>query len=427
MGSPSMNDSSASADRAPVVIIGAGLAGLACARELTRAGLPCLILDAADRIGGRVTTDEVDGFLLDRGFQVFLDSYPEAQRQLDLPALALGSFTPGALIRRGDRVARVGDPWRDPIAGLQSVLGGSFTVADGLRMLGLRSDTLRGGSGDRDSGGSMLDALRERGFSDRSVERFFRPFFAGVLLDESLGTTGVWFEFLFGMFASGRATLPARGMRAIPEQLAASLPSGTIRLGARVGAIEGCDVLLTSGERIHSTAVVIATESGTAATLDARISDPGAFGCRTIYFAADSAPIAEPILMLDGSAERRGPIHHLCVPSGVCASYAPAGRTLISATSVGISALDDAEFTAAAQRQMEGWFGATVVRQWRPLAVHRIPNALPQRFPNEQARDEAVRIGEGVFACGDHLETPSINGALRSGRRAADAVRSCRL
>ncbi|WKW11602.1 NAD(P)/FAD-dependent oxidoreductase [Pseudogemmatithrix spongiicola] len=406
-----------------VIVIGGGLAGLAAARTLLAAGVTPLVLEAADEVGGRVATDEVDGFLLDRGFQVLLDSYPEARRQLDLAALQLGRFAPGAMIRREGGFGRVADPWRDPVAGLRSLVSGAFTPFDALRMLRLRSDAILALEGEPALRGDETAArgLHHRGFSDRAIERFFRPFFGGVFLDSQLGAPVHWFDFLFGMFATGHATLPTGGMRAIPRQLAAGLPPEALRTQARVRSLKGTRVELTSGETHDAEAVILATDARNAPVLLPGSRTPQWASCVTLYYAAPESPTRAPLLVLNGMG-RREPVNHVCVPSDVSASYAPPGQALVSATVVGSGHADDGVLDRDARAQLSGWFGAPRVNAWRLLRVVRVPFALPRSVPAPDHVAGAVRLGPTLYGCGDYLETPSINGALRSGRRAAEAL-----
>lgn len=406
-----------------VIIIGGGLAGLAAARTLAAAGVTPLVLEANAEVGGRVATDEVDGFLLDRGFQVLLDSYPEARMQLDLAALQLGRFAPGAMIRVGGRFGRVADPWRDPLAGLRSLVSGAFTPLDALRMLRLRSEAILALEGEPSLRGDETAArgLNRRGFSDLAIERFFRPFFGGVFLDAQLGAPVHWFDFLFGMFAIGHATLPADGMRAIPRHLAAGLPASAIRRNTRVRGLKGTQVELTTGETLNTDAVILATDARNAPVLVPGTRTPQWSSCVTLYYAAPESPTRAPLLMLNGE-DRRGPVNHVCVPSDVAASYAPPGQALISATVIGNGHAEDAILDRDARAQLGGWFGTAAVKAWRLLRVVRVPYALPRAVPAPDQVPAAVRLGGQRYACGDYLETPSINGALRSGRRAAEAL-----
>ena len=227
---------------ADCIVVGAGLAGLACAKELHAAGRRVVVVEAADRVGGRVATDEVEGFRIDRGFQVYNDAYPEGRRQLDLKALRLGRFDAGALVAEGTRLRRVADPWRQPLAAVASLLGGTVGLADAVRTARLRHDAVtafRRGSLDPDGPAAptertTAEELAARGFSPAFIRRFFVPFFGGVFLERSLETAAPVFLFDFAMFALGRACLPAGGMAAIPAQLAAGLPDDSVRLGCPV-------------------------------------------------------------------------------------------------------------------------------------------------------------------------------------------------
>ena len=411
------------AQRPDVIIIGAGLAGLSAARTLQAHGVPSLIVEASDRIGGRVATDLVDGFRIDRGFQVLLDSYPEARRGLDFAALDLRPFAPGALLHRGDgRFGRIGDPLRTPLDGLRSLRSGAFTLADAFRVLGLRAASAGASDAPMRSGGpTSLEALRARGFSARAIEAFFRPFFGGVFLDRELTPARPWFEFLFGMFAAGRATLPREGMQAIPAQLAAALPSGHVRRESPVRRLHARAVELESGEVLEAEAIILATDGTAAARLLPELSAPAWSGCVTLAYAAPAAPITTPHLALK-APDDPGPVNHVCVPSIIAPSYAPAGRHLVSATIVGTPADDDAELDRDTRAQLSTWFGASAVDRWQLLKVSRVPFSLPRVLLGEADAAAAVRRATGHYTCGDHLETPSINGAMRSGRRAAEAV-----
>lgn len=415
------------------IVVGAGLAGLACGRELGRAGRGVLVLEAADHVGGRVTTDSVDGFRIDRGFQVYNDAYPEGRRQLDLAALQLGRFEAGALVASGGRLRRVADPWRNPLAAVGAVLSGTVGIADALRTALLRRDSLAALRAGLDPDAPALAAerttaeeLAARRFSQAFIRRFFVPFFGGVFLERKLETAATVFLFDFAMFALGRACLPAGGMAAIPDQLAAGLPPESLRLSAAVRRVEPGRVELASGEVLTADAVVLATDrAGAAAVLPA--DQRGGWAerrdksTRLIAFAADRSPLDSPTLVV--SAEASGPIDNLTVPSDVAPGYAPPGGSLIT-----VSAREDSassrqgDLAAAVREQAAGWFGAAA-RGWRELATVEVSHALPDESPAaRRLRPASPRLAEGLVVCGDHTASASINGALASGRRAVEAV-----
>jgi phytoene dehydrogenase-like protein len=223
------------------------------------------------------------------------------------------------------------------------------------------------------------------------------------------------------MFADGDAALPAAGMQAIPRQLAAGLPSGALRTGVTVEAVGQGRVTLAGGEALEADAVVVAADGPEAARLTGAFAAPAARAATCLYFAAERSPVEEPVLVLDG--EGRGPVNNVCVPSDVAPSYAPPGAALISATVLGIPEQDDAVLRRAVLAQLHDWFGAQV-EGWRHLRTYRIPYALPALTPAAFAEPERpVRLRPGLFVCGDHRDTASIQGAMVSGRRAAAAVR----
>lgn len=412
---------------APVVIIGSGLAGLACAVHLHEAGLPVRVLEASDRAGGRVRTETVDGFLIDRGFQVYLTAYPEGRRLLDLEALDLRRFYPGALVRAEGRFHRVADPTRRPFDALGGLLSPVVRAGDVPRLLRLRQDILAGGPEVpwTARAASTLAELQARGLSERILERFFRPFLGGVLLDRRLQTSNRMFRFTFRMFAEGHAALPAGGMQRIPDQLLARLPAGTVETGVRALELDRRTpaVRRSDGETEAARHVVIATDADEAQRLawtgGVDLTVPRWHAATTIAFAAPSSPLDEPVLVLNG--EDDGPVNHLCVPSDVAPAYAGGGGALVSATVLRQPLRDDAALLPAVRAQLRAWFGSGA-DAWRLLRVDRIGRALPSFPPDAAAGPAAAGLRAGLAICGDHREDPSINGALRSGRRAAEAV-----
>jgi phytoene dehydrogenase-like protein len=401
-----------------VVIVGAGLAGLGCARRLVQCGVSFQLLEASNGVGGRVRTDSVDGFRLDRGFQIYLPAYPEGRRVLDLEQLQLRPFARGALVYFNNRLHRLADPRQRPFGALRSLVNPIGGLRDKFRMVNLLWNVRRESTLD----GLTLDELRwNGGFSDAMIDRFFRPYFGGVFLERELVTSSRLFRMLFRIFAEGGGAVPELGMQAIPNQIADALPPNTIRLNASVERLDHSEVTLQGGEGIACRAIVIATDGPRAAKLlGDTIPSGGSRGTVTLWFAAKQSPTREPILVLDGTGA--GPVNTVVTMSDAAASYAPSGQSLIAASIVGMPAITDAELEMSAKLQLRGWFGASV-DTWRLLRADRIVHALPdQRAGQLEPWQKSVRLKPGLYVCGDHREQGSIDGAMLSGFRAAQAV-----
>ncbi len=429
-----------------VIVVGAGLAGLTCARTLSRAGRRVRVLEAADGVGGRVRTDVVAGpggmYALDRGYQVLLTAYPEARAQLDYGALALGEYFAGARVRLEDKFHLVADPRRHPLEAIAGFMSPIATLRDKARLAELLARNRLGGLDEiwARPERPTIEVLREAGFAESTIERFFKAFFGGVFFDRELVTSSRMFDFVFTMFASGPAALPAGGMEAIPRQLAAGLPTDavSVRTPAREvvwenGRVAG--VVVGERTRVSAPHVVLAVDSDAAVRvggLAAMTRTRGWVGTTTLYFAcAGAAPIERShILHLAGETPNAAttPINHLSVPSAVAKGYAPEGHGLIAANVIGVPEMDDAALEGAVRGQLAEWFGPET-RGWTLLRIYRIPRALPDQRVRagdpalEPARRPMV-LGPGLWCCGDYLTNASIDGAMLSGRLVAERVLS---
>jgi phytoene dehydrogenase-like protein len=400
-----------------VVIVGAGLAGLAAAHELQQSGTSVMILERSDAVGGRVRTDVLDGFILDRGFQVMLSAYPEARRLLNYADLQLKPFLPGAQVQLDSGPATLSDPFRRPLDALATVKAPIGSMADKLRIAKLRRSLSRGGADTVWTGveRSTIDRLRAYGFSEIIIERFLRPLFAGISLDADLQGSSLMFDYVFRMLGEGDNVVPAHGMQRIPEQLANGLTRDTIRLNTDVTAVSPRAVT-TKTDTIQAKAVLVATDGPSASDLlQTALPRPGSQSVSCVYFAADEPPVLKPLIVLNGTG--RGPITNLAVMSNVSGAYAPPGTHLVSVSAVG-SALPSIETDTRAQ--LSEWFG-TAVNKWDHLRTYHIEHAQPSQ-PTLVPHERQARLNNGVFVAGDHRDQASIQGALRSGTRAAHAI-----
>jgi phytoene dehydrogenase-like protein len=405
-----------------VVIVGAGLAGLSCARHLMKRSVSFIILEADDRIGGRLKTDVLDGFLLNHGFQVLQTAYPEARHQLDYHRLELKPFAPGAIIRVAGKFMRVSDPRRRPRDIWSSLTAPVGTLTDRLRMIRVTSSARRGSISNLFQSPDMttLEYLRSQGISEKMIERFFRPFFGGICLDPAIQASSNVFKYVLRVFAEGDVALPGQGMGAIAGQLAEDLPKGMIRTGTRVESIHPGGAVLTSGQTLKCRAVVLATDGPETMRLLGKSASIVSRGELCLYFAAPKAPINDPYLILNG--EGTGVINSLTVPSIVSASYAPAGEELISVVLIGHLDLDDTAAESAVRKELTDWFGP-IVEKWRHLKTYRIQHALPaQPPPIPDPTVPAQPVLTGIYVCGEYQSVPGIQWALLSGRHAAEAL-----
>ena len=399
-----------------VVIVGAGLAGLSAARVIQQHGLSTIVLESSDDVGGRVRTDMVDGFQLDRGFQVMLTAYPEFKTQVDMRALDLRPFDPGALVWRNGKGHVVSDPFRKPQTLATTALAPIGTVLDKAKIVLLRSRIMRRNPVSLLSGQDVSTdvALRAFGFSTKMINRFFRPLFGGIQLDPHLATSRRMFDVIFRSLSEGQSVLPSRGMHALPLQMASRLAEGTIHLNTRVSTIDGAKVTLATGDTIAARAVVVATDGPTASSLlGIQIVESRKVGCA--YFSADIPPTQRKLVVLDGTGN--GPVLNVAVLSNVAPSYAPADKHLIVAALPGIT---EGDLEAISRQQLRSWWGPQV-DAWKHLRTYVIEHGGPVQKPPFSPK-QRVNLGNGQFVCGDHRDTGSIQGAMFSGRRCGEAV-----
>lgn len=398
------------------IVIGAGLAGLSCAVRLHESGHSVRVFEASDGAGGRVRTDEQDGFLLDRGFQVYLDAYPEAGKFLDLKALDLQAFDPGALVWKKGKLRPVMDVFRRPGALFSSAFAPIGNVYDKLLVAKLRWKLIRKPVEEiwKSPEQTTADYLRNFGFSERMIDEFFRGFYGGIFLEDLLVTSSRIFEFTFKMFSLGAATLPAKGMQSIPDQLVDRLPGGTIEFNCPVESIDQTTIRV-SGNTLTAGNLVVATDGRTASQLCGEVTAPKWNSTSCLYFSAKEAPFDGSVIALKG--DREGLINNLCVPGNVSSNYAPGEKALISVSVLG-NQEDNGELTTEVERELVEWFGEAA-ESWQHLRTEHILQALPVDPPGH---DSPVECTGPVYFCGDYTASASIEGAIRSGLKVANAI-----
>lgn len=419
-----------------VVIVGAGLAGLTCARRLHQQNIPVRVLEASDDVGGRVRSDRMDGYILDRGFQVLFDAYPAVRRNIDLAALDLQRFDPGAIIYQHGRHTVLTDPlrdrhWRDVVQAIGST---ALPLIDKLRTLRLALQlysSLEAQKLEPDTESSIA-YLRDQGLSERAIDAFYRPFFAGILLLRDLSTTAAAFRYYLRMLATGHTVVPAAGMGAITQQLAAPLTQADmIRCDAPVAALlkDGdrvTGVRLESGEDVEADAVVLATEAPIAARLAGIETPEGALSTTAIYFAGTRQLYAGRKIVLN--AEPDAFVNNCQLLTNVAPSYAPAGRHLLSAVVLGAPAMDDRELITATVRDLRRIFApdtqaSQALATYYPLRVYRIPYAQFPQPPGIYATLPSNQTTQpGLYIAAESTEGSSINGAMLSGERCAELI-----
>lgn len=407
---------------ADVIIIGAGLAGLSCAHVLQKQGIHYLLLDGAEKVGGRLRTDVVDGFKLDRGFQVLQTAYPDAKQILSYPDLKLKSFFPGAMIRYQDKFHRLADPFRDIYTAAKGLFSPIGSLKDKL-LVGILRTQLTLGTLEKllqKPEVTTLQRLKTFGFSDAIIDRFFKPLYSGIFLENELSTSSRAFDFNFRMMALGDICLPAEGMEAIPRQLSTMLDSARIRLNSKVASLSENKVILASGETLTAPNIVLAVDQPQAYKLLEVTVDPKMKTVITLYFTASTPPTSSPILFLN--AQSSGPVMNMCVPTNVCKSYAPEGKALISCSVLKHDFASEEMLVQKVLEQMKQWFG-NQVDAWKHLRTYKINNALPaQEPPLSDVSSKPMQIRRGLYQCGDYGGIASIQTALQSGRVVGEAL-----
>ncbi|GGW81000.1 oxidoreductase [Streptomyces lucensis JCM 4490] len=422
-----------------VVIVGAGIAGLSAAHRLTSAGIATAVLEAAHCVGGRMSTEKVDGFRLDRTAQLLSTAFSELRLTPGLDTLTLRPFAPGVLLHRDGRTQRAGAPAAGGgTRGALHVVRALASAPRGAAAAPGRSGTPVGGAVDQARLGAALgriastpverilarpempaaQALAQRGVPVRTVEGFLRPLLATLLSDPELTTSSRCADLALRTFASGRLCVPEGGAEMLPELLARTLPPGTVHTGVRVTSVSTTSVATAEHGEIRCRAVLLATDARAAAELLPGLRVPDFHPVTVLHHTTDDpAAVLRTGTSLLLDADRGGPVAHTAVVSNVDPSRAPGGRALISSTVLGTP---PEGVDTAVRIQLSRLYG-TSTRRWETLAVHHAPEAVPAMRPPHDLR-RPVRLLAGLYVCGDHRDTSTVQGALHSAHRAAAAI-----
>jgi phytoene dehydrogenase-like protein len=409
-----------------ITIIGAGISGLTAAVYLHQKGYKIQILEASDRAGGRIKTDIIDGFRLDRGFQVLLTEYPETKALLDYKKLNLKRFLPGATVLYDEGQFEIADPFRRPTATFATLLAPVGSLKDKINTFFLKNKLIKIAVADvfKQPEVDTISQLKKYGFSPKMIDRFYKPFFSGIFLENDLKTSSNMFDFVMTMFSEGDAAIPELGMEEIPKQLVGMLPANSIQYNVKVTAIENNKIICEDGTTFEADKIIIATEAIGLASNYISKTKQNFHQVTNVYFEAKMAPAKKAVVVLNASSQKKW-VNNLTVMSNVSNKYAPTGKVLISISYNGIPTIDDATLAENMKAELKQWYG-NQVEDWKILKTYRIKYALPnqEKVSNEVPNSE-IKINENLFICGDHLLNGSINAAMKSGRIVAELIDGC--
>ena len=396
-------------------IIGAGLSGLIAAQVLEQKGYHPTIIEATDRVGGRVKTDLIEGYQLDHGFQVLLTEYPMAKKYLDYKALELQKFYSGAVLFNDGKQKTIGDPLRNPSLLLKTLAANVGSFSDKLKILKLnarlKKKTLSAIFNAPET--STLKLLTTYGFSQNIIQNFFKPFFSGIFLEPKLATSSRMFEFVYKMFGTGYASLPKAGIEAIPKQLKTKLKNTSWLFNSRVERVEDGKVVLSDGQELESHFAIIAT---TPDQLISNLKNQSTTwkSCDTLYFETENRLISKPLIGLLSNKETL--INNIFYHTSIETTNTPQ-KQLLSVTVVKNHRLTEQEL----QKRIEEELGRFCkINTLRFLKRYQISQALPNlsNIQYDLAPSE-TKIKDTIFLAGDHLLNGSLNAAMLSGEKAA--------
>ncbi len=404
-----------------VVIVGGGMSGLTMAYHLEKFGYSIAIYEVGSEVGGRVRTDHIDGFQLDRGLHFFQSSYPEAAKVLDYKSLKLKNIYPGMLIFHEEKFELISNPlkkWTDLIT---NFFGNFSDISDRLRFMGLLAK-LSAYSENYIMNNADVDAytfIKQQGFSDEFVEKVFRPFVGAVFCSKDMQVSARLFSYILKYFTISQLTLPEKGIGSIPQNIAAQLQHTEIFLNTKVKEAHDDGVMLANGDFIHAERVVIATTPSDLIKIlpTAKIEIPYKH-VSCLYFSTETAPLKEAIVAFNGSG--KGIANHVFVPTNLHKGYAPKGQHLVCVSIVDIPELDDDEIIDQIISEMVEWFGVKA-NSWTHLKTYHICNALPD-VPRLPKIESFKKTDDNIYIIGDHTSFGSINMVMQCSRDTAKAL-----
>ena len=393
------------------IVVGAGISGLSCALELEKNGYHVQILEKENHPGGRVHSDIIDGYILNRGFQVLQTGYPETKRLLDYEKLELCNLDSEVWIMNNNTIKKLYDPIQNPSNLLKAAFSNVGTFQDKLRLLQLRQSTKSRSTNTifQENETTSLEQINNYGFSESIINEFFKPLFGGAFLDNELDTTSRMFNFVYKIFSIAPIAIPKYGMKSIPEQLEAKLES-KISFNTNVVKLDNKNVFLEN-ETLSADAIVLAANHDSAKKLIPSIEEISWNSTSCYYFIADSPPFSSKVVLLNGN--NRGEINNVFVPTNISKSYSPNNKSIISVSTIGLNN-NETEI----RNELNNWFG-NQTEDWKLLHTYHIEQALPRMSVPSVSHSQYVN---GIHMCGDYLTSSSIHGSMHSGRMTANQI-----
>ena len=393
------------------IVVGAGISGLSCALELEKNGYHVQILEKENHPGGRVHSDVINGYILNRGFQVLQTGYPETKRLLDYEKLELCNLDSEVWVMNNNTIKKLYDPIQNPSNLLKAAFSNVGTFQDKLRLLQLRQSTTSRSTNKifQENETTSLEQINNYGFSESIINEFFKPLFGGAFLDNELDTTSRMFNFVYKIFSIAPIAIPKYGMKSIPEQLEAKLES-KISFNTNVVKLDNKNVFLEN-ETLSADTIVLAANHNSARQLIPSIEEIQWNSTSCYYFVADSPPFSSKVVLLNGN--NRGEINNVFVPTNISKAYSPNNKSIISVSTIGLNN-NESEI----RNELNNWFG-NQTEDWKLLHTYHIEQALPSMYVPSVSHSQYVN---GIHMCGDYLTSSSIHGSMHSGRMTANQI-----